>query len=99
MRSRVVMLAGTIAVVLAVNATPARGCQMTCVIYGSSGTRGVLMDNGDEQGKRRPIANAKLVVRDASPSAEGPQAFCGRKGPIVLTTSTDKHGNFKLKKL
>lgn len=59
------------------------------------------MDNGDQdqKGRRSPIPNAKLVVRDASPSANGPKTFCARKGPILLTTSTDKHGNFHLKGL
>ena len=57
------------------------------------------MTSGDEdqQGRRRPIPKAKLVVRDASPSAIGPDTFCARKGPTVLTTSTDRHGNFHLK--
>ena len=97
MHSRIVLFLATIALSLVVCSAPTRGCQMSCEIYGSSGTRGVLFDNGDDQGKQRPIPNAKLIVRDASPSAKGPQAFCGRKGPIVLTTSTDKHGNFNLK--
>jgi hypothetical protein len=72
-------------------------CTNVCVIYATAGTRGVLMESGALAWPPRPIANAKLVVRDASPTAIGPETNCGRKGPIVLTTSTDKHGNFRLK--
>ena len=97
MHSRLAMLLAMIA--LTAFPTSIRACQMMCIVYGTSGTRGVLTRRSDEDGASRRIANAKLVIRDASATANGPEAFCGRKGPIMLTTSTDKHGNFRFKGL
>jgi hypothetical protein len=97
MRQRLVLLLGMAAISLAVRTAPVAACNNTCVIYRTAGARGVLMESEAEAWPARPIANAKLIVRDASPTAIGPETNCGRKGPIVLTTSTDKHGNFHLK--
>jgi hypothetical protein len=97
MRQRFALLLGMAAVTLALRPAPVAACQNVCVIYGTAGTRGVLMESGAQAWPPRPISNAKLVVRDASPTAIGPETKCGRKGPIVMTTSTDKHGNFRLK--
>jgi hypothetical protein len=99
MLSRALRMLATAALVLAASAAPTHACSMACVIYGGYGTRGVLLDKDDGEGNQRPIANAKLLVRDASPSADGPEVYCGRKGRIVLQTSTDKYGNFRLKGL
>ncbi len=97
MRSRLAFVLGMIGLSLTMFSAPARSCQVVCVIYGTSSTRGVLIDNGDHGWPSLPIAKAKIVVRDASPFATGPEVYCARKGPVVLTTSTDKHGNFNLK--
>lgn len=99
MHSRLPILLVTIAFLLLVHPPPTRACQMVCVVYSVSSTRGVLMNHGDGQGERHPIPTARLIVRDASASANGPEVYCARKGPIVLETSTDKRGDFHLKGL
>jgi hypothetical protein len=99
MRRRLALLIAIIAVTLSALPRSIHACQMSCILYGTSSTRGLLTRRSDEDGAFRPIANAKLVIRDASATANGPEAFCGRKGPIMLTTSTDKRGNFRFKGL
>jgi hypothetical protein len=72
----------------------ARACGERCRMFELSSTRGVLL-TADE----KPIPNARLIVRDASPSAKGPAMYCARRGQVVLKTATDGHGNFQLKGL
>jgi len=72
----------------------AYACGERCRMFELSSTRGILLNADD-----KPILNAKLIIRDASPSANGPAMYCARRGPVVLRTSTDGYGNFHLKGL
>lgn len=72
----------------------ARACGERCRMFELSSAHGVLLNVDD-----KPVANAKLIIRDASPSANGPKMYCARRGPIVLKTKTDGNGNFQLKGL
>lgn len=74
---------------------PASPCQMRCDIYEVSSTRGILVDLDD-----LPIKGARLIVREASPKAHGPEAICRtRFGHVVLKTKTNKKGYFDLQGL
>ena len=70
-------------------------CQMRCDIYEVSSTRGILVDLDN-----LPIKGARLIVREASPKAHGPEAICRtRFGHVVLKTKTNKKGYFDLQGL
>ena len=92
--SRWPLILATLSATVVVPFNTARACGERCLLYELSSTRGVLL-NADE----KPIPNAKLIVRDASSSANGPAMYCARRGPILLKTATDRQGNFQLKGL
>lgn len=94
-RSRLMLMMGLWMAFTVGFALPAKACQESCVTIEVSGIRGTLVDR-----EGRPIAGAKLIVRDAALTARGPEAWClTRRGPIVKKTKTDKRGNFDLKGL
>ena len=62
-------------------------CQVECVVLATSSKR-VRFIGRD----RKPLANAEVVIRDASKKAEGLQCFCGRFGPMVSHLWTDENG-------
>jgi len=72
----------------------APACQVTCVELATSAKRAVLTDF-----EGHPLANAKVVIRDASAKAEGPKAYCGRLGPIVMKLQADSKGVVDISKL
>jgi hypothetical protein len=80
---------------LAFSPQSAFSCGNRFRIYEVSTTRGALVDLDD-----RPIPNARLVIRDASLNASGPESCCGaRRGPVVKRIKTDKRGFFDLRGL
>jgi hypothetical protein len=92
LRYPLILAASIVALVAPLRA--AQACGEICRMFELSSKSGVLLD-ADE----KPIANAKLIVRDASTSVSGPKMYCARRGPIVLKTGTDRNGNFLLKGL
>jgi hypothetical protein len=71
-----------------------RSCQVTCVEYDLSGRPILLLDAGGH-----PLAKAKLVLRDASPSATGPTILCAKKGQVVRRIKSDRTGHINLKRV
>jgi len=69
-------------------------CQQTCVILATRAQKALL-----EDGDRKPLANAEVVIRDASQDTDGPECMCGRFGPMILHVWTDGSGRLSLGEL
>jgi hypothetical protein len=96
--SKVLILgSGVVSFVLFLAVIPMFACQETCVWFEVSGTNFILQRFNPETRANSPVANAQMIVRDASPNARGQDAICARRGDIVRRIQTDSDGNFDLK--
>jgi hypothetical protein len=81
-------------VMAAASSSPVFACQQTCVILATSARKALL-----EDGDRKPLANAEVVIRNAANKADGPECFCGRFGPMISHIWTDGSGHLSLGEL
>jgi hypothetical protein len=82
------------ALIAAAFSRPVFACQVTCVSLATSAKQ-VLFE--DRDGKA--LSNAEVIIRDASKTADGPECFCGRFGPMISHTRTDEHGRLDIGEL
>jgi hypothetical protein len=71
--------------------SPVFSCQVTCVSLATTAKQALFEDRDG-----RPLSNAEVIIRDASKTAEGPECFCGRFGPMISHVWTDGRGRLDL---
>lgn len=74
--------------------SPTFACQVTCVVLETNAKQALLEDRDG-----KPLSNVEIVIRDASKSADGPECFCGRFGPMISHVRTDIEGRLDLREL